>query len=225
MNTFSVTRRDPLFVIYSLTIASVTAFFVSNITFLAIMFAGQALIGVVILRRPALWRLAALVGAALGVAFVNAVASADLEAGVRAALRVLAIVTGGALIFPTLDVTTLADAMGQRWKLPQRFVLGALVAMRQVETFRSDLRSIQLARRIQGQSPDHLLGRIRAFPSLMFTFLVSALRQGSRLSLAMQARGLSTTPRTWSRPVRPEGWDWLMLMAVGLASWLIFALS
>lgn len=207
-------RRDPLFVIYGLTALSICAFLVSDLPVLLGMFIAQAVVGVLVLGRSAFWRLAVLVMASAGVAFVNAVAAGDVVAGITAAVRVLAVVTGGALIFPTIDATRLADALAQRWHLPHRFVLGALVAMRQVETFRNDVRSIALARRIQGLGADGVIGRIRQFPSLMFTFLVSALRQGSRLSLAMTARGVSAQARTWSRPSRPQPADWVMLVVV-----------
>lgn len=209
-------RRDPLFVIYALGALSLSAFFVDALSVLIVMCLAQALVGILVLGRAAMWRLAVLVMASAGVAFVNTIASGEVTAGVTAAARVLAIVTGGALIFPTIDPTSLADALAQRWKLPHRFVLGALVAMRQVESFRNDVRSIALARRVQGVAADGLVGQIRQFPSLMFTFLVSALRQGTRLSLAMAARGLSSSPRTWSRPSRPDATDWLMLIIVVL---------
>lgn len=214
MNIRDFSRRDPLFVIYSLALLSLSAFLVDDLSVLLVMFIVQAVVGAWFLGRGAVWRLGTLLLASSGVAFVNIVASGEFEAGLVAAARVLAIVTGGALLFPTIDVTRLADALGQRWHLPHRFVLGAFVAMRQVETFRNDVRSISLARRIQGKGADTRLGLIRDFPQLTFTFLVSALRQGSRLSLAMQARGLSAAPRTWSRPSRPQGADWVLLFCV-----------
>ena len=213
-------RRDPLFVMYSLTVVSICAFFINDLSVLLVMFGTQAVVGCVVLGQAALWRLGALTMAGLGVAFVNAIASGDVMSGATAAMRVLAVVTGGALIFPTIDATALADGLAQRWRLPHRFVLGALVAMRQVETFRHDMRSIALARRIQGLGADSAVGQIRQFPSLVFTFLVSALRQGSRLSLAMTARGLSASPRTWSRFSAPTSADWVMLVAA-----VVFALG
>ncbi|MGY4709202.1 energy-coupling factor transporter transmembrane component T family protein [Mycolicibacterium sp. CBM1] len=113
-------------------------------------------------------------------------------------LRVLAIALPSVALFIDTDPTDLADALGQILRLPARFVLGALAGLRLVGLLGDDWRTIGHARRARGVG-DH--ARIRRTAGQAFALLVSAIRRGSTLATAMEARGLGAHPtRTWARP-------------------------
>ncbi|MET0704349.1 MAG: energy-coupling factor transporter transmembrane component T [Mycobacterium sp.] len=134
-------------------------------------------------------------------------------------LRVLAIALPSIALFSDTDPTDLADALGQILRLPARFVLGALAGLRLVGLLGNDWRTIGHARRARGVG-DH--ARVRRTAGQAFALLVSAIRRGSMLATAMEARGLGAHPsRTWARPSvlsRQDG----ALIAAGL---VIAALS
>jgi energy-coupling factor transporter transmembrane protein EcfT len=167
----------------------------------------------------ALRRLLAITGFSLSVVLLNALGSsrpgavvlqlgwiqitdAAVAAGGVAGLRVAVILIPSALLMVTIDPTDLADALAQRLRLPHRFVLGALAATRLAQTLSDDWRLLEQARRARGCAPDKRLDRLRQFPSLVFGLLVSALRHGGRMAVAMEARGLSPADRTWVRESR-----------------------
>lgn len=165
------------------------------------------------LRRLAL-RTAAVVGAALIVAITvvlygRASGTVHLSAGlvqvsdgsislaIATALRLVAVALPAVVLLTDLDATRLADALGQRLHLPDRFVLAGLAGIRLFEVLGDDWRTIALARRARGVGDR---GRLRRLPSQAFTLLVVALRRAVALATAMEARGLGAPgPRTWSR--------------------------
>ena len=116
-------------------------------------------------------------------------------------LRVLAIGLPGIVLFATTDPTDLADALAQLWRLPSRFVIGALAAVRMVSLMADDWRLLSLARRARGiaDGQGSLAGITRLF-SQGFALLVLSVRRGSVLATAMEARAFGgETPRTWAR--------------------------
>ncbi|MFE1538164.1 energy-coupling factor transporter transmembrane protein EcfT, partial [Corynebacterium bovis] len=56
-----------------------------------------------------------------------------------------------------------------------------------------------------------------------FSLLVLALRRGTKLATAMEARGFHGGPRTWARPARWTGWD--AVLAVGSLAVALVALA
>jgi energy-coupling factor transport system permease protein len=112
-------------------------------------------------------------------------------------LRVLALGIPSILLFTGIDPTDLADGLAQVWKLPARFVLGALAGFRLLSRFVDDWRSLALARRARGLGDT---GALRRWATMAFAMLVIAIRRGSKLATAMEARGFGTTERTWARP-------------------------
>ena len=115
-------------------------------------------------------------------------------------LRVLALGLPTILLFGRTDPTELADALAQVAKLPSRFVLGVLAGARTVGLFVEDWRTMTLARRARGLGDR---GALRRFLSMAFVLLVFAVRRGTTLSTAMEARGFGADiDRTWSRPSR-----------------------
>jgi energy-coupling factor transport system permease protein len=144
-------------------------------------------------------------------------------AGLGAALRVIAVALPGVAILLTVDPTDLADSLVQQWRVPPRFAYGALAALRLLPLLAGEWRTIALARRARGADPGrNPLARVRAFAGQVFTLLVGAVRRGTRLALAMDARGFdSTAERTVARPQRVRATDrWLV---VGAAAVPVFA--
>jgi energy-coupling factor transport system permease protein len=121
----------------------------------------------------------------------------SIELAVAITIRVLALGLPTILLFARVDPTDLADGLAQIVKLPSRFVLGTLAGARMLGLFLDDWRSMALARRARGLG-DH--GVVRRFLSMAFVLLVFAIRRGSKLATAMEARGFgSPTKRTWAR--------------------------
>lgn len=117
-------------------------------------------------------------------------------------VRVLALGLSAVLLFTDVDPTDLADGLAQVGRLPERFVLGALAGVRMLGLFVDDWRTLGLARRARGLGDT---GRVRRWLSMAFALLVLAIRRGSRLATAMEARGFGATGpealrRTWARP-------------------------
>lgn len=129
-------------------------------------------------------------------------------------LRVLAIALPSVVLFITVDPTDLADGLAQTWRLPARFVLGALAGLRMVGLFLDDWRALELARRARGVADQ---GRVRRFLGMAFALLVLSIRRGAKLSTAMEARGFGApVRRTWARQAH-FGWREWMLLAIGAA--------
>lgn len=137
-------------------------------------------------------------------------------------LRVMAVAIPSVVLFATTDPTDLADALAQLAHLPARFVLGALAGLRLVGLLVSDWRELALARRARGVA-DH--GRIRRFAGQAFALFVLAIRRGSSLATAMEARGFGApTARTWARTSRLHARDAvLVLLAVAVAAASVIA--
>jgi energy-coupling factor transport system permease protein len=125
----------------------------------------------------------------------GALASAGL------ALRVLAVAVPGILVFASTDPTDLADALVQNARLPARFAIGTLAAFRLVPLLSEEWRLLTLARRARGvDAGRNPVAHGKLFASLTFGLLVGAIRRGTRLATAMDARGFdSGAPRTVAR--------------------------
>ncbi|ANI42812.1 energy-coupling factor transporter transmembrane component T family protein [Mycolicibacterium vaccae] len=126
------------------------------------------------------------------------VSDGSVELALAMFLRVLAIALPSVCLFIDVQPTELADGLGQILKLPARFVVGALAGLRTVGLLRQDWEYLGHARRARGVA-DH--ARVRRFLGQAFALLVFALRRGSKLATAMEARGFGAYPtRTWARP-------------------------
>jgi energy-coupling factor transport system permease protein len=139
------------------------------------------------------------------------ISEGSLTFALATALRVLAIGLPAVLLFATVDPTDLADGLAQTWHLPSRFVLGALAGTRLIGLAAEDRRIVQLARRARGVGDRGLLRRV---VGVAFSMLVLAIRRGSILATAMEARGFGgDTPRTWAREARFGMREWLVVLA------------
>ncbi|SEC59346.1 energy-coupling factor transport system permease protein [Paramicrobacterium humi] len=120
--------------------------------------------------------------------------------GLAIMLRVLAIGLPGVVLMATTDPTDLADGLAQVLRLPARFVLGGLAGMRMIGLFVDDWRALAQARRARGVADKALL---RRFGSQAFALLVLAVRRGSKLATAMEAKGFGASRRrSWARESR-----------------------
>ena len=146
--------------------------------------------------------------------FLVHVSDGSLALAGATTLRVLAIALPSVVLFITVDPTDLADGLAQTWRLPSRFVLGALAGLRMVGLFLDDWRALELARRARGVADR---GRVRRFLGMAFALLVLSIRRGAKLSTAMEARGFGAqAQRTWARPARFGAQEW-MLVLIGAA--------
>jgi len=184
---------------------------------------------------PLARRAAPLVAAAVGIALFNVVLAPDaagaellaigpvrvtdesLRGGIAAALRLLGISLSGVLVVATIDPTDLADALVQHVHASPRFVIATLAAWRLAPIFGQQWWILGLARRARGLESERGAARIKAFPGRTFTLLIGAIRRGTELALAMDARGFGRRScRTLARPrpIRPA--DQLVLVAATL---------
>ncbi|TPX02088.1 energy-coupling factor transporter transmembrane protein EcfT, partial [Schumannella luteola] len=157
-------------------------------------------------------------GEVYGTFLLATVSEGSLQLAAAAALRVLAIGLPAVLLVATVDPTDLADGLIQTWRLPARFVLGALAAFRLVGLLVDDWRALVLARRARGVGDaGGALGRLRFLGSVAFALLVLALRRGGSLATAMEARGFGGDgPRSSARVARFGAAEWA-LVAIGVA--------
>ncbi len=142
-------------------------------------------------------------------------------AGIGLSLRLLAIALAGLLATATSDPVEVADALIQQLRVSPRFAIGALAALRQLPLLAREWEIIGMARRARGigggRSP---VAAVRITGSRVFGLLVSAIRRGSRLALAMEARGFGAAScRSVARPrgMHPSDWWWIV-GAIGLAA-------
>ncbi|RBY92584.1 energy-coupling factor transporter transmembrane protein EcfT [Blastococcus sp. TF02A-30] len=134
-----------------------------------------------------------LLGAA-GVAWVNVLfGDAGWASGVALAVRVLALALPGVLLVASTDPVRLADALTLHWRVPTRFAFGTLAALRLVPLLAAEWQTIRLARRARGVEPGrNPVAQGRLFAGTAFALLVAAVRRGTRLAAAMDARGFDS---------------------------------
>ena len=114
------------------------------------------------------------------------VTDGSLALGLATGLRILALAAPSVVLFMTIDATDFADALTQILRLPARFVLSALGALRLAGLFLADWRTLEQARRARGLGDS---GRIRRLLSQAFALFVLSIRRGTSLATAMEARG------------------------------------
>jgi energy-coupling factor transport system permease protein len=161
--------------------------------------------------------------AAIGIGFFNALVSGDTAGGVAIALRLVGIALAGVIAIASIDPTELADALVQHLRAPRRFVVGALAVFRLMPLFADEWQTISLARRARGLD----VGRVRAFPPMIRSLLVSAIRRATRLAVAMDGRGFASNAgcRTLARPRAIGRGDWLLVVAAFTVAALASAAS
>ncbi|WP_146238637.1 ATP-binding cassette domain-containing protein [Curtobacterium sp. MCPF17_003] len=147
------------------------------------------------------------------------VTDGSLTLALATALRVLAVGVPAIALFVRVDPTDLADGLAQVLRLPARFVLGALAAVRMMTLLVDDWRQLAMARRARGLADS---GRLRRGATMAFALLVLALRRATTLAVAMESRGFGAPGRrTWARVARFAGPEWAMvavLIGIGVVS-------
>lgn len=141
--------------------------------------------------RDLLRRTWPLLVAAVSVGVVNAVFGVSgTQSGVALGLRALAVALPGVLVLATTDPVDLADSLVQQLRVPAKFAYGTLAALRLLPLLAQEWDVIGMARRARGveagRSP---FAALRLFASKVVTLLVVAIRRGTRLATAMDARG------------------------------------
>jgi energy-coupling factor transport system permease protein len=144
-------------------------------------------------------------------------------AGIGLALRLAGIGFVGVLAIASSDPTELADGLMQHLRLSPRFTVGALAAVRLLPILAAEWQMIRLARRARGvdagRSP---LSGLNLFGRQLLALLVGAIRRGTRMAMAMEARGFGALPcRTLARERPIRAGDWALIAAaagVGLAA-------
>ncbi len=157
------------------------------------------------------------------------VSTGSVETGLALGLRAFAIVLPSVIILSTTDPTDLADSLAQQLRLPSRFVLGALAAMRLMGMLAEQWTTIGHARRARGLGRGRgAPGRLRTFLSQTFGLLVQAIRTATRLAVTMESRGFAGGRRSWARPARFTAADALVVLggsAIGAAATLAAVLA
>lgn len=117
-------------------------------------------------------------------------------------VRLLAIALPGVVVLLTIDPTDLADSLVQNARLPARFAYASLAALRLLPLMAAEWRTIHMARRARGvDAGRNPLAHAGLVGGTVFALLVGAVRRGTRLAMAMDARGFDATgPRTVARP-------------------------
>lgn len=143
------------------------------------------------------------------------------------ALRIIAIALPGIMVFASTDPTDLADALVQNARVPARFALGALAAFRLVPLLGQEWQLLSYARRARGlDAGRNPVAKLRLFGSTAFALLVGAIRRGTRLAVAMDARGFDAgTPRTVARRQHFRGADTALVVLALSTSLVILAVS
>lgn len=136
--------------------------------------------------------------------------AAEAAAGLGA--RVAAIISVGAVFALTTDATRLVDSLVQLARVSPRFAYGALAAYQAVPRLANDLATLRTTRRLRGLREWH--------PRLLVGLLVRAIRHADQLSIAMDARGFGTGPRTTYRPI---AWAPLDAIVGGVALVILIA--
>ena len=148
-----------------------------------------------------------------------ALGQATMLEGAAVGLRIVGIAIAGVLALATIEPTDLADALVQQLHAPPRFAVGALAALRMLPVLADEWRLIGLARRARGvEAGRNPVVALRLAGGRLFALLVAAIRRGTRLALAMDARGFGERPcRTVARPRDMGRADWLLIGGAALA--------
>lgn len=139
-----------------------------------------------------------------------------LAVGASLAFRTLVIGVCSAAFVLTTDPGRLMVSLHQHARLSPRVAYGVLAGYRLLGWLPQEWVTIRRAHAVRQprRRPGRLPRSPRALAAAAFTLLVTALRRGDRVALALESRGLGAGPRTLWRPVPLTGTDWVFLLAV-----------
>ncbi|TQN30846.1 energy-coupling factor transport system permease protein [Haloactinospora alba] len=142
------------------------------------------------------------------------------------AVRLLAIALPSVLAGMTSDPTEVADALVQKLRLPERPALGVLAALRLVPLLAGQWRTLGLARRARGvESGGNPIAAVGIFAGKAFALLVRAIRTGTHLAAAMEARAFGSGGRSHARTSRWTAADTCLLVGTAAVLFLAHGLS
>ncbi|MHC9702507.1 energy-coupling factor transporter transmembrane component T family protein [Corynebacterium diphtheriae] len=140
----------------------------------------------------------------------------SLQLAAAIMVRVLAVGLPAIVLLAHIDPTELGDGLAQILRLPHRFVISAVASTRMISLFTRDWQSMRRARRVRGIDDSN---RVRSSFSMVFGLLVLAVRRGSKLATAMEARGFGRkSERTWARESTVGAADAVLLLVCVAAS-------
>jgi energy-coupling factor transport system permease protein len=150
-----------------------------------------------------------------------------LAGALALSLRLVAIALPGVLVLSTTDPTDLADALIQHLRVPARFAIGTLAALRLVPLLADDWHMLTRARRARGvDAGRNPVAKAHLFAATTFALLVAAIRRATRLATAMDARGFdSAGPRSIARPQRFAAADAALVLAAAVVGAAALAAS
>ncbi|MDH6422832.1 energy-coupling factor transporter transmembrane component T family protein [Aurantimicrobium minutum] len=148
------------------------------------------------------------------------ITSGEVSLALAITLRVIAVALPAVVLFATTDPTDLADALAQLWKLPARFVIGALAAIRMLGLMRQDWQMLRLARRARGVADGGgPWGSLKRLGNQALALLTIAIRRGSLLAIAMEARAFDAPiQRSWARQAQFTARDYVFVLGATLIS-------
>ena len=138
--------------------------------------------------------------------------------GAGLAVRLLAIALAGILATATSQPTDLADALIQQLRVSPRFAVGALAGLRLLPLLAQEWQTIAMARRARGvEGGRNPIAVLRLFAGQLLALLVGAIRRGSRMAVAMEARGFGSLDcRTVARVPRMAAGDWAWIVGAAV---------
>ncbi|MFC8598020.1 MULTISPECIES: energy-coupling factor transporter transmembrane component T family protein [unclassified Isoptericola] len=144
-----------------------------------------------------------------------------------AGLRIAVLALPGVALAPLVDPSGLADQLGQRLRLPARFVVGVTAALQRFDRLGVVWEQASRARRSRGVGPGRgPVDRGRHAASVTFAVLAATLRDATTMSVAMDARGFARAEaRTWAEPAPWSRADTVVLALGAAAAALPFAVA
>jgi len=138
--------------------------------------------------------------------------------GLALALRTVLVGTLAVAFTLTTDGARMMTSLHQHARLGARPTFAVLAGYRVLEDLPTRWTTIRQAQSVR--DPRHRPGRLPRDPASLaraaFALLVGALRQGERMAIAMETRGLGSGPRTVHRPVPLDRRDaWFAALVLG----------
>ncbi|SEG35158.1 energy-coupling factor transport system permease protein [Saccharopolyspora kobensis] len=137
-----------------------------------------------------------------------------LDVAATAGLRIAVLALPGVAVAPLIEPMALADQLGQRLRLPHRFVVSFAAALQRFEQLGQTWQHLSRARRSRGFGPGRgPVSRGRHAASVTFGLLVTTMREATSASIAMDARGFARARRrTWAEPAPWTATDTAVLL-------------
>lgn len=137
----------------------------------------------------------------------------DLEVAAVAGVRTFVMAWPGAVAAGYIDVARLGDYLAQSLRVPGRFAAALSAALQRVSGAWQAWHDLDRARKARGLP--------RRPGPMAFALLVHTLRDATRTSIAMDARGFATARRrTWAEPATWSRFDVVVLVGAVIAGLL-----